>query len=349
MILEVLRLIVVSQAMLIAVLVVGSLTHSFVTEATRRRRQPAISQATSMLARLLSGQATVEEAVVALQDLPVTVRGEVLGSLVTTVRGEQQHLLAIVAASCGVVEHAVGWTQSRRPGRRLRGTRILRRVGVAPPELTTLLEDPWPPVRAEASRLVIHRTAPRLVRQLIGRLADPDSGVRFAAKDALVRCGASVVTEVVEELGADELTTEVRAALLEVLVHVADSSHLPVARRFSSDHDPPVRRGAARLSAAVGGTAGVTVLSTLLTDPDDGVRAAAIDGFGQLGYWPAAPTIAERLSDPAWVVRKAAGGALRRMGAPGRLFLRRALDHEDPYARDMARQVLDLPELRAAG
>lgn len=349
MTLEILRTVVVTQAALVTAFLLLALGHSAFVDLRAARQHPGVTRATTVLARLLSGQARVDDAVTALGELPVRARGDVLGSLVSSVRGEQQQLLAVVAASAGVVDHAVAWTLSRRRGRRLRGVRILHRIGVAPPDLATLMEDPWTPVRTEAARLVVHRPGPALVRRLIGRLSDPQGAVRFAAKDALVRCGAVAGPVVIEQLHLDEPEEPIRAALLEVLVHVADTSHLPLARRFSTDQDPAVRSAAARLAAAAGGAAGVTVLSRLLADPDDRVRATAVAGFGQLGHWTAAPQIARQLSDPAWIVRQAAGGALKRMGAPGRLFLRRALDDEDAYARDMARQVLDLPELRAAG
>jgi len=49
------------------------------------------------------------------------------------------------------------------------------------------------------------------------------------------------------------------------------------------------------------------------------------------------------LRDQAWVVRREAALALRAMGAPGTLLLRRALTSDDRFAADMAKQVLGLP------
>jgi HEAT repeat protein len=61
-------------------------------------------------------------------------------------------------------------------------------------------------------------------------------------------------------------------------------------------------------------------------------------------HWQAASQLADRLRDQAWRVRRAAGLALRSIGAPGALFLRRALKGEDAFAADMAQQVIDLPQ-----
>jgi hypothetical protein len=43
-------------------------------------------------------------------------------------------------------------------------------------------------------------------------------------------------------------------------------------------------------------------------------------------------------------VRREAALALRAIGAPGALFLRRALKGDDAFAADMAQLVMDLPE-----
>ena len=51
-----------------------------------------------------------------------------------------------------------------------------------------------------------------------------------------------------------------------------------------------------------------------------------------------------RLSDPAWGVRRNAALALRVLGPAGELLLGRALRDDDRFARDIARQTLDLPE-----
>jgi HEAT repeat protein len=88
----------------------------------------------------------------------------------------------------------------------------------------------------------------------------------------------------------------------------------------------------------------VEVLMELLGDEDAGVRASAAEALGKLGHWPAAPSVARLLRDPAWRVRREAGLALRALGSPGQLLLRRSLADEDRFAAEMSRQILDLPE-----
>ena len=78
-------------------------------------------------------------------------------------------------------------------------------------------------------------------------------------------------------------------------------------------------------------------------DRSGGARTAAAKSLGRMQYWRAGSQLAERLRDSAWRVRKEAGLALRAIGAPGTLFLRRATKSDDRFAADMAHQVLDLP------
>ncbi len=74
------------------------------------------------------------------------------------------------------------------------------------------------------------------------------------------------------------------------------------------------------------------------------MRAAAAIALARLGHWPAAPALAARLSDPPWGVRRNAALAVRGLGPAGELLLGRALRDDDWFARDIARQTLDLPE-----
>jgi HEAT repeat protein len=107
----------------------------------------------------------------------------------------------------------------------------------------------------------------------------------------------------------------------------------------------PTRARAAALTGAIGGRAAVETLVRLLHDPAAEVRASAAHALGKLEHWPAAASLAALLRDPAWDVRRAAALALRAMGAPGLLLLRRSTSDEDRFARDIARQALELPGL----
>jgi HEAT repeat protein len=75
------------------------------------------------------------------------------------------------------------------------------------------------------------------------------------------------------------------------------------------------------------------------------VRTAAARALGKLRYRPAAAALATLLRDRAWDVRREVGLALRSLGPPGLLFLHRSLQDADRFAADMARHMLDLPDM----
>jgi hypothetical protein len=94
---------------------------------------------------------------------------------------------------------------------------------------------------------------------------------------------------------------------------------------------------------ALGGPEAVAALTAQLADTAPDARAAAARALGALGHWPAAPRVASLLGDRGWSVRREAGLALRALGAPGELLLRRAVAGEDRFGADMARLLLELP------
>jgi HEAT repeat protein len=131
---------------------------------------------------------------------------------------------------------------------------------------------------------------------------------------------------------------------LTVAIGLAAPEFLPVALSLSAHQSLTVRLRAASLLGALGGKEAVNTLIERLEDPAPEVRAEAARSLGAVGHWPAAGRLAVALRDSAWVVRRESALSLLAFGAPGLLFLRRAVSEEDGFASDMARQALDLPE-----
>jgi HEAT repeat protein len=151
-----------------------------------------------------------------------------------------------------------------------------------------------------------------------------------------------------EHAGA-ERTNAATVRLLQVAAGIRDPVFIQPALRLSRGEDPVVRARAVALLGLVGGEAAVARAQEMLHDGDPRARAAATRALGNLAYWPAAPDLGKRLRDPSWEVRRQAGLALRAMGAPGQLVLRRATGDVDRFAADMARMTLALPGTEAAG
>jgi HEAT repeat protein len=274
--------------------------------------------------------------------IPADRRLDLFAELAQSIAGAPRSALAQAAAELGVVSSAERWCGSRWWRRRLRGARLLTTIGGGDTSVPPLLSDARPEVRAQAAEWAAGHPEPDVVAALVGMLHDPLGLARFTVMDSLIRLGAHAVEPLRTAIERNEGYAAVSA--LRVGTAIADPRLADGARDRADDDDPDVRAWAVRLLGAVGGTANAAVVVERLEDPADQVRAAAAVAIGRLGHWPAAPQLAERLGDPSWLVRRNAALALRSVGAAGQLQLSRALRDADRFARDIARQTLDLPE-----
>jgi len=251
----------------------------------------------------------------------------------------------LVAQRVGVIDRACSLCRHRRWTRRLRGARILSGLDVADPLVLKLLVDRHPAVRAQAAEWAAVQPSVEVISAMLELLADPATQARFAVQNALLRMGIVIA----DPLAAFLETHSDRAA--EAGLRVAESVAGPVflrsALRLSRVEDVGVREAAAKLLGAIAGEEAAARIIEMLLDDESHVRAAAVGALGRMHYLQAGSQLAERLRDERWRVRREAGLALRAIGAPGTLLLRRAVKGNDRFAADMAQQVLDLPEAAA--
>jgi HEAT repeat protein len=331
----------VIAALLLAALVL-LVAHGTWRAASEARWRKPLAQARTALAHTADRLEPAEEDLRALRRLPADRRVDLFAELAQSVAGAPRSALAETAAELGVVERAEGWCGSRWWRRRLRGSRLLTTLGGGEEAVPPLLADPRPEVRAQAAEWAAGNGSPETVRRLTGMLSDPLGLARFTVMDSLIRLGAASV----EPLRDTIATADARAAAaaLRVGAAIGDPRLATAARERLDDPEIAVRAWAVRLAGAVGGDENAAAVVERLTDPAEEVRSAAAIALGRVGHWPAAPALAERLGDPSWEVRRNAALALRVLGPAGELLLGRALREEDRFARDIARQTLDLPE-----
>lgn len=266
--------------------------------------------------------------------------------LATSVSGDGAERIERLVREMGLSDQAARWCQSRLWWHRLRGVRFFDHLGGGGDLVPARLGDEHPMVRAAAARWAAHHPSAATAEHLVAMLGDPERHCRLVAEDALTRLGTVATAPLAAYLDRGE--TPGKELALAAATGVADSRFLWPGLRAAGDSDPGLRAQAATLLAAVAGEQAEQTLRGLLHDPIDPVRVAATHGLGMVGSWELAPELAGALGDRAWEVRREAALALRRLGPGGRLYLRRALTGPDPYAADMARQVLDLPD-RAVG
>ncbi|HWL40366.1 MAG TPA: HEAT repeat domain-containing protein [Gemmatimonadaceae bacterium] len=307
----------------------------------QRRRERLIGEARKQLARLLTRSTVSPENVHALGRLPHGVQIAVFLEISQNITGTGKEKLRFIAGEIRLLDRAMGYCRSRSWSRRLRGTRLLARMDVSDPLVEQLLADPHPAVRAQAAEwAAAHPTVP-VVAEMLDMLADPATLARFAVQDALLRMGPIVVDPLVRFLETHSgKPAESGLRLAEAL---AGPTFLPAGISFASSEDPALRTSAANLLGAIGNMSAASRLIEMLSDSHSDVRASAASGLGRMRHWQAASDLAKGLCDSAWAVRRDSALALRALGAPGVLLLRRALKGSDAFAADMARQTLDLP------
>jgi hypothetical protein len=342
---DVLPVVAMVEAGLLALSVALLVGHAALAKRRARRLRPRLRAARTAAAGSLDGPGVDTEAARRIAALPGRWQVRLVGDLARQLDGERSRRLTDLATHVGLVERAERWCGQRRWWRRLWGARLLTALGAGTPRVLDLLADPRPEVRAQAAEWAGGQHGAEPIRRLLELLDDERPLCRFAVKDALLRHGGAASAPIAEYL-ADGSAGRPEEAL-EVATGVAGPGLLEPAVAHAGSADPAVRAQAAALLGAIGGSVATERLTTLIDDEDAAVRAAAAASLGRLGHWPAAVRLQVRLADPAWAVRRAAALALREMGAPGVLLLRRAREHPDRFARDMAQQVLDLPGARA--
>lgn len=340
-----LDLVMLVEIALLVLAVVVFFAHGVWLFVSQKKFLRDMTAARDSLARLLTrGTINIEE-INALRRVPSDAQVAAFLEASRNLAGTGKERLRFVAGEVSLLDRARKLCESRRWTRRLRGARVLARMDVADPLIEKLLADPNPAVRAQAAEWAATHPTEGVISIMLTMLADPATQARFAVQDALLRMGATI---------ADPLASflEIHSGLpaesgLRVAESLAEPRFLPAALRHAAAEEIAVRTAAANLLGAIGGAESAARLTELLKDPDSLVRAAAAHGLGRMQHWPAAAQLAECLQDSAWRVRRNAGLALRALGAPGALFLRRALKGNDPFAADMSQQVLDLPAAAA--
>jgi len=340
-----LDVIMLVEVALLALAVSLFFLHGVWLQLTARRMEKLSKIGRESLARLATRGIVNVEDVEVLKNLPPDVQNITALEISRSLSGTGKERLRFVAQQIGVIDRARALCQQQRWARRLRGARILSRLDVPDPLVLKLLADPHPAVRAQAAEWAAAQPSVEVISAMLELLADPATQARFAVQNAWLRMGNVIAGPLSTFL--ETHSDRAAEAGLRVAESVAEPRFLASALRLSRAENIGVREAAAKLLGAIAGAEPAARLVEMLADGDSHVRAAAASALGRMHYWQAGSQLAERLRDQRWHVRREAGLALRAIGAPGTLLLRRALKGDDRFAADMAQQVLDLPEAAA--
>jgi hypothetical protein len=273
--------------------------------------------------------------------LPFRLQVHALVDLARGVTGIELRRVRAIAAQLGVVAKSERLTRSRRWWHRLYGARILTVLGPDSSRIAPLFHDPEPLVRAQAAEWATTRPDVKRIEALILLVYDDVAFCRFSATDALLRIGTPAVPALIERL--DKISGIIALPILDIAAGIGSPAFLPSALRLAEGYEPAVRARAAAVLGTIGGEQSIHTLMKLIADGDVDVRAAAAQALGRLEHWKAAPRLAEVMRTDEQVARRAAAHALRALGAPGELLLRKVMREGDVNAANAARQAIDSP------
>lgn len=267
-----------------------------------------------------------------------------LSTLGQHVTGGQRDLLRTWASDVGLDRWARRRTRALRGTVRVAAVSALSTLGIEGNVRDRACLDRNARVRGCAAESDFVAASQSRIDSLIALTTDPSPRVRFAARDSLARFGGMVAPSLLPFL--DSTDPAVAAAALEVAQTTPHPVLLPVALRLSRPDRPVTERlQALRLLSRLDCPERVQVLREALADESAEIRVAAADGLRRAKAMTCASALSERLRDPAWEVRRAAGRALVDMGAVGLVLLRSAVRSDDRFAADMARTMLNLPPI----
>ena len=324
----------------------GILGYAVYSRRRTRVREARLVPARALLARHLEDRTLSAPDVAALRNLSAPDVIRLFFVVAPSVGLVERAWLREVAVTLGLVDNARARTEAEEWWNRLSGARFLTLVGAEPVVMERLSRDAHPAVRAASAMFLAQYPTTTAVETLILMLDDTSAVARFAAKDALIRLGVTATSAIAKRLdNADERHATV---LLQVACAAPSHEYIYSASRRRADPSVVIRRLVARLFRGMGGEFATTQLTEMLRNVDDTVRETVLEALGFLNHWSSAPVVAARLEDTSSRVRLAAALALDRFGAPGELFLRRAVSRGSEVAVVAALRILDDPSRSGA-
>jgi HEAT repeat protein len=265
----------------------------------------------------------------------------VLLRLALDLRGEESRAIAELYRELGLLDDELRALSAWRAGRRaaaasnlatLRMPRIQR-------QLVRALDDPERRVRIALIRALGEIGDRQALLELIPRLGEKRPTVVRQVEQVLVDRGREVVPEIVA-YAATTSKLRGRRAAVEVLGLLRAPAASDLLLELVRDGDRELRIRSVKAAAAIGDPRFLGAFHELLADPIWEVRCQAAKGLGVLGSRTSVETLRVALADSHWWVRFYAAVALAEMGDAGHAALEAATEDAEPLVRDMARYLV---------
>jgi HEAT repeat protein len=311
-----------------------------------RERQGPVKEFQERLEVFAAGDdSALDEARELLSRLSPGVRASLFLSYSRSISGRMREQIVSLFSTPRQEVQILRMSRSRLWSRRLHAVRLLELVPVekAVPLLVGFLRDPTPLVRLHALQMAPVFPHDEVVAAVFGMLEGPLALTGFAVKDALVRMGPSVCDRLHKLLDARSSEPALILAI-EVAESVRNPGCVPRLMDMLREGPPEAAAAAAR---ALGGFPSPETRDTLraaLTSPHEPVRSMAAHALGRIMDPAVVPDLVTAFPAPSFNVRYHCAAALKKLGEPGAKALAQCQKHEDPFVRDIAWYVGNMPD-----
>lgn len=270
--------------------------------------------------------------------LPNRVLIDVIQSLAIDLQGQAKERLLELTRVSGLQRSIIRRVSSRRWRLRVQGAQLQYLVVDPSFDRSILLKDRHALVRARSAESLSDAQGEQFLDLLLEMLGDPAIVVRLAAQQKILDIGTPAVPALQRHLRTNR---QHLVEVLELAANLADPRLVKTLEEHAASRNASLRAMTATALGHGVGRLATPILLRLANDEDADVRTAALTSLGLVGDLGSVTEVGSHLSDGAWSVRRSSGVALDQMGSAGRMVLRQNLSNADPFARDMARQVLD--------
>ena len=304
-----------------------------------RRREAALNP---LLLRALESSAALPPLRRALGPFDRLVLRQMLLQLALDLRGDESRAIADLYRTLGLLDvelQALGAWRARRRAAAAANLATLRMPRIQR-QLVRALGDPDRTVRVALIRAIGEvGDRPALVA-LIRRLGDRSPTVVRQVEQVLIERGREVVPEIVAYAESTPRMRGRRAAV-EVLGLLRTPLAADLLLGLVRHPDRELRIRAVKAAAAIGDPRFLPAFHELVADWSWQVRCQAAKGLGALGSPASVSYLRTALADDHWWVRFYAAVALAELGQVGHTALQAALADPEETVRDMARYLVE--------
>ena len=303
-----------------------------------RRREAALSR---LLYRALETPEALPRLRRALRGFDRAVLRRMLLRLALDLRGDEARAIADLYRGLGLLDaelQALGAWRARRRAAAAANLATLRMPRIQR-QLVRALDDPDRTVRIALIRAIGEIGDRRALVALVRRLGERSPTVVRQVEQVLIDRGREVIPELVAYAETSPRLHGRRAAV-EVLGFLRTPLAAELLLELVWHPDRELRIRAVKAAAAIGDPRFLDAFHELLADPAWGVRCQAAKGLGSLGSPASVPLLRVALGDDHWWVRFYAAVALAELGESGHAALQAAVTDPEPTVRDMARYLV---------